>query len=101
MTLADIENIDKEFLLADEVAQVLGINPQQLRSQAQADPNKLGFPVIVTGTRVRIPKYGFIHFCKYGRNLTILDNDRSNNCGTNCYMPTTTDAGSGAYVWAG
>lgn len=65
-----------------------------------ADPNKLGFPVIVTGTRVRIPKYGFIHFCKYGRNLTILDNNRSNNCGTNCYMPTT-DAGSGAYVWAG
>ena len=67
MKLADIETLDKEFLLADDVAPVLGMHPQDIRSQAQADSAKLGFPVIVTGTRVRIPKQGFLFYCRYGR----------------------------------
>lgn len=67
MTLKDIEQTDAEFLLASDIAPVLGINPQDIRSQAQSDASKLGFPVIVTGTRVRIPKEGFLYFCRYGR----------------------------------
>ena len=67
MKLSDIERIDKEFLTAAEVAPALGVNPQDIRSQAQSDASKLGFPVIVTGTRVRIPKEGFLYFCRFGR----------------------------------
>ena len=61
--------MDKDFLTAADVAPVLGINPQDIRSQAQSDADKLGFPVIVTGTRVRIPKEGFLYFCRYGRAI--------------------------------
>lgn len=64
--------LDKEFLTAAEVAPVLGIDPQDLRSQAQADSVKLGFPVIVTGSRVRIPREGFLFFCRYGRPAKIV-----------------------------
>ena len=66
MTLKEIERSEKEFLLAADVAPVLGLDPQCLRSQAQDDPVKLGFPVTVTGSRVRIPRLGFLHFMKYG-----------------------------------
>lgn len=64
--LFEIENSTQEFLLASDVAPFLGVNAQDIRSQAQADASKLGFPVIVTGSRVRIPRMGFIHFIKYG-----------------------------------
>lgn len=69
MKLSDITGMDKDFLTAADVAPVLGINPQDIRSQAQSDADKLGFPVIVTGTRVRIPKEGFLYFCRYGRAI--------------------------------
>ena len=64
--LSDIERIDREFLRAVDIAPVLGVDPQDIRGQAQADSAKLGFPVIVTGTRVRIPKEAFLFFCKFG-----------------------------------
>ena len=64
--LIEIETSTQEFLLASDIAPILGINPQEIRSQAQADASKLGFPVIVTGSRVRIPRLGFLHFVKYG-----------------------------------
>jgi hypothetical protein len=64
--LFEIEASTDEFLLASDVAPFLGVNAQDIRSQAQADPTKLGFPVIVTGSRIRIPRMGFLHFIKYG-----------------------------------
>ena len=67
MNLSDIQKIDKEYLTATDIAPLLECNPQDIRTQAQNDPTKLGFPVIVTGTRVRIPKNGFIFFMIYGR----------------------------------
>jgi hypothetical protein len=67
MTLADIEKINDEFLLADDIAPLLQSNPQSIRGQAQENPAKLGFPVIVVGTHVKIPKAGFLFFMKYGR----------------------------------
>lgn len=68
--LRDIEAMDKEFLLATDIAPYLGVDPQDIRGQAQADATKLGFAVIVTGSRIRIPKAAFIYFCKYGRSYT-------------------------------
>ena len=66
MNLKDIEALDKEFLLAEDIAPIINADPQTIRSQAQANPRQLGFPVIVTGARVRIPKEGFLYFCRRG-----------------------------------
>lgn len=67
MKLADIEAMDKELLLMADIAPFIGADPQNLRSQAQDNPNMLGFPVIVVGSRVKVPKAGFVHYMKYGR----------------------------------
>ena len=69
MKLSDIAGMGKEFLTAADIAPVLGVNPQDIRSQAQLNADKLGFPVIVTGSRVRIPKEGFIYYCRFGRPI--------------------------------
>ena len=65
-TLQELESTNVEFLNVADIAPLLDMDPQNIRSQAQADPQKLGFPVIVTGSRIRIPRLGFIHFWKYG-----------------------------------
>ncbi len=60
--LKDIESIPREFLLISEIAPLLGADPQSIRCQAQIDPTKLGFPVVVIKSRVKIPKRPFIQF---------------------------------------
>lgn len=67
MSLKDIEAINKEFLLAEDIAPFLGMSPQSIRNQAQDAPHKLGFPAIVCGSQVRFPKLGFVDFIKHGR----------------------------------
>ena len=62
MTLQEIEASDKTFLNAEDVAPILECDPQDLRGQAQRDPSKLGFPVIVIGKRVKFPRAGFLSF---------------------------------------
>ena len=62
MTLTEIRDSKALFLTAAEVAPVLGCDPQSIRVQAHADPRKLGFPTIVVGRRVYIPRQGFIAF---------------------------------------
>lgn len=64
MTLLDLEKLDKPMLTVKDIAPLLGANPYSIHCQAQANPKKLGFPVIVMGRRVRIPKEGFIKFMK-------------------------------------
>lgn len=64
MTLADIEKIDKSILTAADIADYLGTDPNTIRIQAHENAKMLGFPVIVLGSRVKIPKEGFIRFCK-------------------------------------
>lgn len=49
-----------DFLAVAEIAPLIGAHPQSIRSQAQADKDKLGFPVSVIGNRVRIPRLAFI-----------------------------------------
>ena len=61
-TLQDIEAIPREFLLISEIAPLLGADPQTIRCQAQEDPTKLGFPVVVIKSRVKVPKRPFIQF---------------------------------------
>ena len=71
MTLLDIEKNPKTFLLAADISDYLGADPSTIRWQAQNEPEKLGFPVIVAGSRVKIPKDAFVFFCKYGRPVMV------------------------------
>ena len=58
----DLRAIDREWLLAREVAPVLGTDPHSIRVAARLAPDRLGFPVCLVGSRVRIPKEPFIQF---------------------------------------
>lgn len=64
MTLADIEKMHDEVLTPAQVAPVLKCVPYNINVQARDDPKKLGFPVIVVGTRVKIPRAGFLRFMR-------------------------------------
>lgn len=66
LTLADIENDPEETLDVKDVASFLGMDAQCMRNQAKDEPAKLGFPVTVVGSRVVIPRRGFVHFIRYG-----------------------------------
>ena len=50
------------FYTAVEVARILHCDPQLLREQAHRDPCALGFPVVVIGRRVRIPRTAFMRY---------------------------------------
>lgn len=60
MTLKDLEKTEGEILLAADVAKVLRVNPESIRLQARECPERLGFPVVVIGNKVIIPKEGFL-----------------------------------------
>lgn len=62
MTLAEIKKSPDMWLTAADIAPVLECNPDAIRHQAQTDPSKLGFPVVVIGTRVKIPRTPFLSF---------------------------------------
>lgn len=66
ITLSEIENAPGETIDVKDVASFLGMDAQCMRNQAQDEPVKLGFPVIVVGSRVVIPRRGFVHFIRYG-----------------------------------
>jgi hypothetical protein len=62
MTMDDLKRVDREWLLAREVAPVLGTDPHSIRVAARMAPERLGFPVCLVGSRVRIPKKPFIQY---------------------------------------
>ena len=59
-----MDDVKVEMLTPAEVASIIGVDPQSIRLQAQRDPKKLGFPVVVIGTRTMIPKIAFYDFFK-------------------------------------
>ena len=63
-TLEEIEAIPKQLLTSCDVADYIGCDPNMLRWQAHNEPEKLGFPVVVIGSRVKIPKAAFIKFMR-------------------------------------
>lgn len=63
-TLKEIETCSKEMLLVSDIAPIFSTDPQSIRVQAHEDPRKLGFPVVVIGTRVLIPREGFLAYCR-------------------------------------
>jgi hypothetical protein len=64
-TFAKIKAMDKLFLTADEIAPVLECNGNDVRGQAHDRPDLLGFPVVVYGSRVKIPRLPFIQFVEH------------------------------------
>ena len=67
MTLNDIKAINREYLLPREVADVLGTDPQAIRTWAHKCPERMGFPVLCIGSRVKIPKQGFLRYMNGGQ----------------------------------
>lgn len=55
-----LKTLTRAFIRADEAAKVLGCNPNSIRQAARLRPELLGFPVIVIGNRVKIPKGPFL-----------------------------------------
>lgn len=66
--LEELEALETEVLTCAQVGLVLKANPATIHYQAMECPEKLGFPVIVMGSRVRIPKGPFILFLKGAEN---------------------------------
>ena len=62
MNIEQIRRADTVFLKPNDVAEVLGCAPQNLRDQARNRPDLLGFPVTVVGNRTLIPRKPFIAF---------------------------------------
>lgn len=62
MTLKEIKDSEQLFLNAADVAPVLGCDPNYIRIAARQNPEQLGFPVVVLGRRVRIPRKRFLEF---------------------------------------
>ena len=62
MTLQEIRQSDKLFLIPTDICELLECQPYTINVQAQQDPRKLGFPVNVMGTRVRIPRVAFLRW---------------------------------------
>jgi hypothetical protein len=65
-TLSELERMDCPTITPATVASILGQDPQSIRDQAHYDPKMLGYPVIVTGRRIKIPRLPFIQFIKGG-----------------------------------
>lgn len=77
MKLEEMEASREEFLSPAEVAEVLGCQGYAINAQAKEDPSKLGFPVNVMGTRVRVPRRAFLHWLKFGNAPIVLLDERT------------------------
>lgn len=62
MTLKDIIAMNKDFITPAEVAGVLNCSPQLIRSQAEKNPELLGFHFCKIGNRIKIPRESFIRW---------------------------------------
>lgn len=51
---------DTEYFTVQDISGVLGSDPQTIRITARQRPELLGFPVILIGNRVKIPRIPFL-----------------------------------------
>ena len=65
-TLQEVRECGKEFLVPEDIKGLLNCDSQTIGLAARQNPAGLGFPVIVMGTRVRIPTAAFLKFCEGG-----------------------------------
>lgn len=62
MTLNEIRELDREYLVPSEIAPLLGVDPQDIRVCAKQCPERLGFNVAVVGSRVKVPRRAFLRW---------------------------------------
>ena len=62
MTLEELKKLDKAVITPCQAAGVIGCDPQFIRTAARQHPEWLGFPVIVYGSRTKIPRLPFIRY---------------------------------------
>lgn len=64
MTLDEIRASDKDFLIPEDLAGVLGCNPHVIRIEAKN--GTLPFPYVRLGTRTKVPRLPFIRWMETG-----------------------------------
>lgn len=62
MTLQEIVASEKPFLTPGDIAPVLRSDPQTIRVTARTTPERVGFPFVFTGNRMKIPRLPFLRF---------------------------------------
>ena len=62
MTLAEIKALNTDVITAAQAAGPLNCDPQYIRSTARQNPERLGFPVTLIRSRVKIPRLAFIRY---------------------------------------
>ena len=62
MTFDEIRATDKTMLSPNDIAEVLGSNPQTITLTARMAPERVGYPFTFTGNRMKIPRVGFINW---------------------------------------
>ena len=62
MTIDEIMASDRIMLTAADIAPILGSDPQTIRQTARKHPELIGFPFAFTGTRIKIPRIGFVRW---------------------------------------
>ena len=67
MTIEEIKSCTKEILTPADIADVLNADPQDIRVAARTAPEKLGFPVIVIKSRIKVPRVPFLKY--FGINV--------------------------------
>lgn len=65
-TLDEVQKIPSAVLTMEQIAPILGRSAENLLAAARSPKANLGFAVIVTDTRVMVPKEAFLYFMKYG-----------------------------------
>ena len=64
MNIEEIKKSEKAFLVPKDVAEVIGCDPYTINIQAKEDKrngvNSFPFPVLLMGSRVRIPRKPFL-----------------------------------------
>lgn len=73
MTLAEIEQIERDYLTVAEVATCLHADPQIVRDQAERCPRYLGFNICKFGHSFKIPRLAFIAWMKGTIPQMVLD----------------------------
>lgn len=59
---ARLQTLDKPFLAPKDVCSILGVTSYSINLTAYEDPALLGYPVMLSGRRVRIPRASFLAF---------------------------------------
>lgn len=60
--LERIRSMSDTMITPEMASEVIGCDPQYIRLAARREPEALGFPVTVTGSRTHIPRASFLRY---------------------------------------